>query len=366
MNASAKSIYDYDNGVSAELRGLAQAFMSKDGGSQRYLFGRNEHSLALSKVIEFDGFIDDYAEPNVHWNGKPVVKLDAIPKDAIVVNCVLAIRPKTAERRIRTSGFSNTLSYRDLQFSFPDIIPLPGFVLSSRAYFESNPENFTRLYDSLADEHSKKVLSDIVKFRMSADLAWMRDYDFRIEQQYFEDFLGLDNGEIFVDVGAYDGFTTKQFAAMCPNYEKIYLFEPSSSNMEKAKITLRDFWSVEFIEKGVSDIVGSLRFDSNAGSASAVAESGSCQIDVTSLDSEIEKKVTFIKMDIEGWELKALEGARRHILEDHPKLAIAAYHNTPDFWRIFEFVISLRSDYDVYLRHYTEGWTETIMYFVPK
>ena len=71
-------------------------------------------------------------------------------------------------------------------------------------------------------------------------------------------------------------------------------------------------------------------------------------------------------MDLEGWELKALAGAKKHILEDHPKLAIAVYHHPSDFWRVFEFVISLRQDYKIFLRHYTESWTETIMYFVPK
>jgi hypothetical protein len=74
----------------------------------------------------------------------------------------------------------------------------------------------------------------------------------------------------------------------------------------------------------------------------------------------------FIKMDLEGWELKALQGAVRHIREDHPKLAIAVYHHPSDFWRIPEFILSIRDDYDLYLRHYTEGWSETVMYFVPR
>lgn len=49
MNASAKSIYDYDNGVSAELRGLAQAFMSKDGGESTIFIWKKR---ALISFIE--------------------------------------------------------------------------------------------------------------------------------------------------------------------------------------------------------------------------------------------------------------------------------------------------------------------------
>jgi hypothetical protein len=70
-------------------------------------------------------------------------------------------------------------------------------------------------------------------------------------------------------------------------------------------------------------------------------------------------------MDLEGWEIKALEGARQHIVADHPTLAIAVYHHPSDFWQIFEYVKNLRHDYNVFLRHYTEGWSETVMYFVP-
>ena len=57
----------------------------------------------------------------------------------------------------------------------------------------------------------------------------------------------------------------------------------------------------------------------------------------------VNEKVTFIKMDLEGWELLALEGSKRHILEDHPKLAISVYHHPSDFRRIFEFVLALRT-----------------------
>jgi hypothetical protein len=75
--------------------------------------------------------------------------------------------------------------------------------------------------------------------------------------------------------------------------------------------------------------------------------------------------VTSIKMDLEGWELRALAGSREHIIMDHPKLAICVYHHPSHFWGVFGFVMGLRADYKVFLRHYTEGLDETVMYFVP-
>ncbi|WP_425281358.1 FkbM family methyltransferase [Pectobacterium odoriferum] len=71
-------------------------------------------------------------------------------------------------------------------------------------------------------------------------------------------------------------------------------------------------------------------------------------------------------MDIEGYEINALKGAKETILRFHPKLAICAYHKVDDFFTIPELVLSYRNDYKVYMRHYTEGLLETVYYFIPK
>jgi hypothetical protein len=71
-------------------------------------------------------------------------------------------------------------------------------------------------------------------------------------------------------------------------------------------------------------------------------------------------------MDLEGWEVQALTGARRHISEHRPKLAISVYHRASDFWRIPQLILGFCAQYDIYLRHYTEGWSESVMYFIPK
>ena len=71
-------------------------------------------------------------------------------------------------------------------------------------------------------------------------------------------------------------------------------------------------------------------------------------------------------MDVEGHEYAALEGAQQHIINDHPALAICAYHLIDDFWKLPELVLSYRSDYKIYMRHYTEGILETVYYFIPQ
>jgi FkbM family methyltransferase len=352
--------------LSPEVKRLVDVFISPDGIGRRYLFGCNEHSESLAKVIDIDSFIDDYAEQGTFWNGKPVVNSGAVPRQAIIVNCVYNTRPITAAKRINNLGISGVLAYSDLINAHPDLIPLPNFVAQTRSDIQQNQLKWAVLSSSLADDQSRQVLDDLLKYRLTGNYSFMKSYSYRPKDQYFEDFLRLGSQEVFVDAGGFDGDTTEEFCRRYPNYEKVYLFEPSLSNLTKAKIRLKNYQNIEFVQQGLSNTEEKLWFNTDGGSSSCISSSGTCQIEVTTLDRYTDKKVTFIKMDLEGWEIKALEGAKQHIVKYFPKLAIAVYHNASDFWRIPEFVYSLRKDYKIFLRHYTESWTETVMYFVPQ
>lgn len=346
-------------------RCLVQSLLRKDNSQSFYCFGRNDLSAHLCAMINMDGFIDDYAQSGSDWHGKPVFSLDQVSKDVVIVNCVINARPRMAHSRIQNAGFSQVLSYSDLCRALPDLVPLPDFVVQTRADIAAHPEKWSLVYENLADAESKQVFNDVLHYRLTADYTVLANYTFRPKDQYFEDFMGIDR-ETFVDAGGFDGDTTEQFCLRYPNYQKVYLFEPSLENISLARERLARFHSIYFIEKGISNEEGMLFFNSNNGSASAISSSGDCAINVTTIDRCLHEPVSFIKMDLEGWEINALKGAKNHIVNDQPKLAIAIYHKSSDIWEIFDFIQALRDDYQVYLRHYTESWTETIMFFLPK
>jgi len=352
--------------ISPEVRRLVEGFTSSRWIGRRYALGRNEHSAALSQAFEIDGFVDDFAAAGTMWCGKPVVKGTEVPSGSIVINCALAISPVSAARRLERLDIAGVLAYADLCRALPGRAHLPDFIISTRQDLEQNLARWQHLFDSFEDAQSRQVLDDLLRYRVTGDYSWMSAYSVRLQDQYFEDFVGLKSGEVFVDAGGFDGDTTQEFCRRCPDYRTIYLFEPSAPNMERARVRLKGLRSINFIDSALSDAAGTLSFNTEAGSASAVSGSGLCQIHATTLDAQVGERVTFVKMDLEGWELKALAGAWRHLHEDHPKLAIAVYHHPADFLRIHDYVLSVQSDYKVFLRHYTEGWTETVMYFVPK
>lgn len=69
-------------------------------------------------------------------------------------------------------------------------------------------------------------------------------------------------------------------------------------------------------------------------------------------------------MDIEGAELKALEGARNTIIINHPRLAVCIYHKALDVVDIASYLLELVPEYKFYIRQYASNMWETVLYAV--
>ena len=72
----------------------------------------------------------------------------------------------------------------------------------------------------------------------------------------------------------------------------------------------------------------------------------------------------YLKMDIEGSELRALKGARKFISAYHPRMAISVYHKVNDFIDIPEFVLGIDRNYEFYMRQYFSNMAETVLYAI--
>jgi FkbM family methyltransferase len=77
-------------------------------------------------------------------------------------------------------------------------------------------------------------------------------------------------------------------------------------------------------------------------------------------------KIDFIKLDIEGAELRALQGAINTLQTFKPKLAIALYHSVKDFYTIPKFLKELNLGYHFYLSHATIHAEETMLFAIAE
>lgn len=340
---------------------FCEEFLS--GNMPRYVFGRNEYANSIAKIIDIDGFIDDFCEEKEHL-GKPVIKTPSVPKQALVVSAVIG-RPFTAGKRLR----DHKIRYLDY-FAFQKYASQKIMTIKFWEDFQYDLPNFIHRYESiyslLVDKISRHTLESILKFRMSQNLRYMQGFEDTQYRQYFEDFLFLNKaGECFVDVGAFDGYTSLEFIKRFPGYSAIHLFEPDLINMKSVMKNLSSYRDVTFYPYGLSDKPAVLRF-SSSGSCSMVSDEGSEKIHVKRLDDLIDEPISFLKMDIEGAEIPAIRGAANLIKKFKPKLAISVYHRKHDIFEIPELILSIDADYKLFLRHYTEGVDETVMFFVPR
>jgi hypothetical protein len=77
-------------------------------------------------------------------------------------------------------------------------------------------------------------------------------------------------------------------------------------------------------------------------------------------------RLDLLKMDIEGAEPRALDGARESIRRFRPQLAISVYHQPEHFLEIPLQVAEMVHDYDFFLKNYHFISNETILYGIPK
>lgn len=244
---------------------------------------------------------------------------------------------------------------------------LNGECLFDYGYYLENRERFEQTYDWLADDLSKTTMRAYMDGRMNGVLHPMAEC-YR-PNQYFIPEIKFGSDEVYIDCGMYNGDTIVQFMDHCSDYAHIIGFEPDRKNIEKFKLRGLSEDKMSVYNKGVWSKEALLSFSADGTPSSRVVESGKDLFPVASIDSlDIDKPVTFIKMDIEGSELEALKGAESTIRRDMPKLAICVYHKKEDLITIPQYIKSLESSdctYSFLLRHHSLYEHETVLYAIP-
>jgi len=170
-------------------------------------------------------------------------------------------------------------------------------------------------------------------------LGWIPAWLSRGAQTKEEMFwLGLPLGGLVVyDVGAFHGILTLFFAS---RGAQVIAYEPNEANCARLieNVRLNHLTNVQVRKLGVGSLPGSgtLHYApqmAGGGTLNPHATAPVSQhIDITTLDRDIAAAALpaphLIKIDIEGWELAALEGARATIDAHHPALFLEMHGDT--------------------------------------
>ena len=221
-------------------------------------------------------------------------------------------------------------------------------------YYQSHKKDLMELFDSLADETSKRALYFYVESFVKNCVyggehnptRWKYFFGGKYERLYKH----LD-GECWINCGASIGDTIFAYLSFGFKPKKIYAFEGG-----------KHFYDIML--KNLSLLPPDKR---------ALVEPINAMIDE---QTDFEKilagnKCTLLNADIEGAELKLLQAMEKVIRNDRPVIAICVYHFKEDLLSVPQFLQSICSDYIFYIRKYTPYWGylkkngEMVFYAVP-
>ena len=205
-----------------------------------------------------------------------------------------------------------------------------------------------------------------------------------------------EKGDCIIDCGACFGGTSLYFAGLVGKAGKVLSFEFMPNNIKIFNLNLKlnpnFFDRIELIKAPVYSSAGLIMAIQGIGPATQVHPLGTglrayvnkmkyrlltiiknnpkrSYIKATTIDNEVKKRdinrVGLIKMDIEGSEYRALEGAKDTIQKFKPILAISVYHRLFDFYEVPQFINNLNLGYKFYLQHSTVHGDETVLFAIP-
>jgi CDP-glycerol glycerophosphotransferase len=210
-------------------------------------------------------------------------------------------------------------------------------------------------------------------FRL-ASYAWALSIDDILFDQYQSDGFRVRPGEVIIDAGGFIGDTTVLFCTKTGNDCEVHAFELLDENIALFEYNLQ--------LNGVADrvVLNKLALSDHSngsllikpaelqGATSVSAGDGPGErIATITLDDYVAQhglqRVDLIKMDIEGSEIPALQGALQTIRRFRPKLALCLYHKWDDVLTIPRFISELGIPYRFNFKwvQLPQGWEAVLL-----
>lgn len=324
-------------------------------GADQIIGVLNSYGLEPSDVFASDGFVRGQI-----FHGKRVLTLQEAEEkygDFVIV-MTFAVHDE------KTLCFVKELSKRHTLLS--PTVPVSGGGLITRDFIKEHDSEYDRAFSLLSDEKSKESFLNVLRFTVSGNT----DYLFSVmseKEEVYSDILKLTKNERIIDLGAYNGDTVKEFLQATNGcYESILALEPDEKNFKKLLKNTDGLKNVTCKNLGAWDKDETLFFEKKSSRSSHKSDKG-IPVRFSSVDSLADREVSFIKMDIEGAESKALDGAAATIRKYKPKLYVCAYHRNEDLFALPLQINRIQPGYSFYFRHhpYIPAW-ESNFYCIYK
>ena len=241
---------------------------------------------------------------------------------------------------------------------------------------EDNYDNYRNIVSNLKRNLDKESITIVDKFLYNVEICYRSPIftDFNINKQYIKEykkmladfkFVDFDvlqetfiynnglkflTGEVLeyikgrdmLDCGAYVGDSAYVFSKYY-DFNKIYSFEPGTKTFLEMAENIKKYSlsNVEPVKIGVSNENSIKKITTLSNGSDVINDNSGEDIEVMRIDNFVVKNnvnVGVIKMDIEGAEYSAIEGAKETIKNQLPVLLISIYHTPKDFFMIKSYI----------------------------
>ena len=344
------------------------------------IFGGGESGDWVRNFIENEGvlprcIIDNYVyKQGTEKNGLKILSFEDAVKSYGKESCICIGSLWADEILEQIANYDPRLLNRTIDFRGAMVweIKEKTFISTERMYISKETDKYNKLFERLADDESRYVLESLLNYRITRDRTYLQKI-VSDKMEYVDETIvsprlfEQENCEM-IDGGAFDGDSVE---AILNRYDlsmvTVHCYEPLHANAERitSKMNRLPLGRIVIHESALYKTEGRTGFKGDGlGGTIQNVESRLEEIPLECIDDVDWKNLRFIKLDIEGAERDALYGGRKSIEKHRPVLAICAYHKQDDLLALSDYMFSLR-DYRLYLRHYMNSTSETIMYGIP-
>lgn len=264
---------------------------------------------------------------------------------------------------LKSSGWSKVITYSQFASQLLQESEVNCSMLDPKIVLRS-PEALSEVRNMLSDEESKACLDHLIEYVQNFVDTETGVYP----NPYFVKELPRWTSPLRVlDCGAYDGDTLKQAVENNYQIQASVCFEPDKSNYLKLVANTPIGEMRLNLPVAVGAKTETLHFSAQSSSGSQVINEGGIAAQCISIDEAFFNwSPNLIKMDIEGSEFSALQGAEETIRKSRPNMAISVYHTPYDITQIPLWIKKvLGNDVRYYLRRHSRTVADTVLYVYP-
>ena len=254
----------------------------------------------------------------------------------------------------------------------------------SKTFLKRFGKRLDNVRKALEEPSDRELFDHIIAYRDDYTKAiyhfdeFVNLYRSRETKGQYLDFINQEAVKAVLDCGSWIGDSAVEFLRF-PNLKRMICVDAFTGPDRVAEHypEVANDPRVSFVINGLSNKrhtqYGGTNSNYGAGNSLRAAVSGhhGMEIICTTIDQIVEDNEGFlpdlIKMDIENYELKALQGAEKTIAARRMQYALSIYHSERHLFEIFEFLDQHLDDYVYRLGHYNlVHVNEVVLYAIPR